>query len=113
MGNPEDQFSNNEAHLIFTVCRVSSGSILFAKNPTRTPGPEVRNLFSCSTQLGMKFNMLLKGTATLMISMFYIKELYEPWILIPVSSQSVDKYGSCGHLNIYKWTLMEAAILYA
>ena len=31
----------------------------------------------------------LKGTATLMISMFYKKELYKPWILIPVSSKSV------------------------
>ena len=53
----------------------------------------------------------LKGTATLMISMFYMKELYEPWILIPVSSKSVEKYGSYGSLNICKWTLMEAAFL--
>ena len=53
----------------------------------------------------------LKGTATLMISIFYIKELYEPWILIPVSSKSVEKYRSCERLNICKWTLMEAAIL--
>ena len=28
----------------------------------------------------------LKGTATLMISMFYMNELSEQWILIPVSS---------------------------
>ena len=31
----------------------------------------------------------LKGTATLMIIVFHMKELYEPWILIPVSSKSV------------------------
>ena len=55
--------------------------------------------------------MLLKGTATLMINMFNMKELYEPLILIPVSSKSVDKYGSYGGLNICNWTLMEAAIL--
>ena len=33
----------------------------------------------------------LKGTATLMISMFYMKELYEPWILISFSGNSVAK----------------------
>ena len=38
-------------------------------------------------------------------------ELSEPWILIQVSSKSVEKYGSYGRLNICKWTLMEAAIL--
>ena len=53
----------------------------------------------------------LKGTATLMIGMFYMKDLFESWILIPVSSKSVQKYGSCGHLNIFNWTLMGAAIL--
>ena len=53
----------------------------------------------------------LKGTATLMICIFYMKELYEPWVLIPVSAKSVEKYGSYGRLNICKWTLMEAAIL--
>ena len=55
--------------------------------------------------------MTLKGTATLMISMFYMKGLSEPRILIPVSLKSVEKYGSYGRLNIFKWTLMEAAIL--
>ena len=59
----------------------------------------------------MYIYFLLKGTATLMISMFYRKELSEPWILIPVSSKSVEKYGSNGRLNICKWTLMEAAIV--
>ena len=38
---------------------------------------------------------ILKGTATLKISIFYKKELYKPWILIPVSSKSVEKCGSC------------------
>ena len=42
----------------------------------------------------------IKGTATLMISMFFMKELSEPWISIPVSSKSVEKYGSYGRLNI-------------
>ena len=31
--------------------------------------------------------------------MFYQKELYEPSILIQVSSKSVEKWGSYGHLN--------------
>ena len=48
------------------------------------------------------FTGTLKGTATLMIDMFYMKELSEPWFLIPVSSKSVEKYGSYGHLNICK-----------
>ena len=56
-------------------------------------------------------SLCLKGTATLMISMFYLKELSEPWILIPVSSKSVETYGSYGHLNMCKLTLMGAAIL--
>ena len=63
------------------------------------------------TDISMKLHTFLKGTATLLISLFYMKELYEPWILIPVSSKSVEKYGSCGRLNIYKWILMEEAIL--
>ena len=54
---------------------------------------------------------LLKGTATLMITMFYINDLNKPCILIPVSSKSVEKCGSCGRLNICKLTVMEAAIL--
>ena len=53
----------------------------------------------------------LKGMATLMIIMFYMKDLNKPWILIPASSKSVDKRRSCGRLNICKWTVMEAAIL--
>ena len=56
-------------------------------------------------------SLSLKGTATLMISMLYMKDLSEPWILIPVSSKSIEKYGSYWRLNICKLTLMEAAIL--
>ena len=44
-----------------------------------------------------------------MITIIYIKDLNKPCILIPVSSKSVEKRGSCG--NICKWTVMEAAIL--
>ena len=33
---------------------------------------------------------LLKGTATLMVTMFYVKDLNKPWILILVSSKSVE-----------------------
>ena len=53
----------------------------------------------------------LKGTATLIITMFYMKDLNKPWILIPVSFKLVEKCGSCRRLNISKWTVMEAAIL--
>ena len=42
---------------------------------------------------------ILKGTATLMISRFYQKELFNAWILIQVSSKSVEKCGSNGHLK--------------
>ena len=45
----------------------------------------------------------LKGTATLMISMFYQKELYEPWILIQISSKLVEKWVSYGHLKNSIW----------
>ena len=53
----------------------------------------------------------LKGTATLMITMFYMKDLNKPRILIPVSSKSVEKYGSYRPLNICIWTVMETTIL--
>ena len=56
-------------------------------------------------------NQSLKGMATLMISMFYMKELSEPLSLITASSKSVEKCGSYWHLNICKWTVKEAAIL--
>ena len=50
-----------------------------------------------------KFQLNLKGTATLMISMFYQKELYERLILIQVSSKSVEKLASYGHLKNLIW----------
>ena len=68
------------------------------------------NLISIYSDL-FQYTVFLKGTATLMISMFYMKKLDEPWILIPVSSKSGEKYISYGRLNVFKWTLMEAAIL--
>ena len=57
------------------------------------------------------FMKSLKGTATLMITMFYMKDLNKPWVLIPVSSKSVEKLRSCRRLNICKWAVIEAAIL--
>ena len=47
---------------------------------------------------------LLKGTATLMISLFYQKDLYEPWILIQVSSKSVEKWASFWLLKNTIWS---------
>ena len=44
----------------------------------------------------------LKGTATLMITMFYMKDLNKPGILLQVSSKSVEKCRSYGRLNICK-----------
>ena len=41
----------------------------------------------------------LKGAATLMITMFHMKDLNIPCILILVSSKSVEKYGNCRHLK--------------
>ena len=38
----------------------------------------------------------LKGDSNPIISMFYQKEHYEPWILIQVSSKSVEKWASYG-----------------
>ena len=46
---------------------------------------------------------LLKGTATLTISIFYNTEVFKPWVLIPVSSKSVEKLGCYGFLKISKW----------
>ena len=50
----------------------------------------------------------LKGTATLVITIFYIKDLNKRCILIPVTSKSVEERRS---VNICKWAVMEAAIL--
>ena len=53
----------------------------------------------------------LNGTKNVMITMFCMKDLNKPCILIPVSSKWVEKCGSCGRLNICKWTVMDWAIL--
>ena len=63
------------------------------------------------TFLNAIFAGALKGTATLKVTMFYMKDLNNPRILIPVSSKSVEKRRNCGRLNICKWTVMGAAIL--
>ena len=56
------------------------------------------------------FFNFLKGTATLMVTMLNMKDLNnKPSNLIPVSSKSVEKRRSCGLLNIFKCTTMEAA----
>ena len=60
--------------------------------------------------MGINKIVSLKETATLMISMFYMKGLSEQRILIPVSLKSVEKDGSYVRLNIFKWSLMEVAI---
>ena len=44
----------------------------------------------------MEFHFALKGTATLIISMFHKRDLYKPWILIQVLSKSAEKWGSYG-----------------
>ena len=38
-----------------------------------------------------------------MISTFYKKKLFKPWILIPVSSKSGEKWGSYGRLKTSIW----------
>ena len=43
------------------------------------------------------------GGGDIIISMFDKKELYKPWILIPVSSKSVEKWGSCEQLKNSIW----------
>lgn len=59
------------------------------------------------------FSWGLKGTATLMICLFYKKDVYKPWDLILVSSKSIEKCKRCGRFTICKWAVMEAAILQA
>ena len=45
----------------------------------------------------------LTGTAALRISILNKKKLYKPWILTPVSSKSVVKWGNYGHLKNSIW----------
>ena len=53
-----------------------------------------------TTMLNGANSLVKKGTATLMITMIYMKDLNKPRILIPISSKSVQKRRSCGNLNI-------------
>ena len=67
---------------------------LIAKADTLTPDEcrEFKKTVSTSTLLIMNvyYKLGFKGTATLMITMFYMKDLNKPCILIPVSSKSID-----------------------
>ena len=60
-------------------------------------------IFGVVDLMAFRNKVVLKGTATLMISMFYQKELYEPRILIQISSKSVEKWASYGHLKNSIW----------
>ena len=55
----------------------------------------MRNILLC-LHVCQQIMYCLKGTATLMISMFYQKERYEPWILILASSKSVENGQAMG-----------------
>ena len=55
------------------------------------------------------YKNVLKGYGNRIITMFYMKNLNKPLILIPVVSKLVEKCGSCGRLC--KCTVKEAAIL--
>ena len=63
--------------------------------------PTIQN--KICTQAEIRALTELQGTATLMISMFYQKELHEPLIFIQVSSKSVEKWGFYRHLNNSIW----------
>ena len=70
--------------------------------------------YTCITsgsEYSKSVRLLFKGDGNMMITMRYMKDLNKPIILLPVSSKSVEKCRSCGHLYICKWTVMEAAIL--
>ena len=59
----------------------------------------------------MVLDVIIKGNSNPNDKYVYKKELYNPCILIPVLSKSIETLGSCGRLNICKWTVMDAAIL--
>ena len=77
-----------------SIAECSKGSILQYFQPSLSGHFPLRPLFY------LFLSGHIKGTATLVITMFYMKDLNNPWILIPVSSKSIEK-----------WTVMEAAIL--
>ena len=91
------------------VCPMNASSLVAQTKVSLRKNNIVCSMNACSHLTQTKIS--LKGTATLMITMFYMKDLYKPWNLIPVSSKLVEKCGSCGRLNICKWTVIEAAIL--
>ena len=68
-------------------------------------------LSQCLKSRSVTYCVNLKGTSTLMITMYNMKDLNKPRVLIPVSSISVEKRRSCGRLNISKSTVIEAAIV--
>ena len=61
----------------------------------------MRFILRCSCVL--LYLNVLKRTTTLMKSLFYKKELCKSWILIPVSSKSVEKWGNYGRLKNPIW----------
>ena len=65
-----------------------------------------RQKYIPQTSSGDKEGTDIKIDGTLVIIMFYMKDLNKPWTLIPVSSNSVEQRGSCGSLNICKWTVI-------
>ena len=71
---------------------------------------KIKHTKQCCHEIGLGFYKS-KGTATQMNTMFYMKDLNKPCILIPDSYKSVEKQRSCRRLNICKWTVMEVAIL--
>ena len=68
-------------------------------------------MFSTAKQKISKHSRLIKEDRNPNDKYVYKKELNKSCILIPVLSKSVEKWRSCGRLNIFKWTVMEAAIL--
>ena len=51
-------------------------------------------------------------TATLIISTVYKNELFKPWILIPVSSKSVENLGSYERLKNSIWPTLSRHLEY-
>ena len=69
-------------------------------------------VFMSFTAYAVAFLSLKNGTATLMINMFDKKELYKPWILVPVLSKSVEKWGSCERLENSMWPTLNRHFKY-
>ena len=54
-------------------------------------------------QMGVLNSCFQNPSESSVMSMFYQKELYEPWILLQVSSKSVEKWASYGHSKNSIW----------